>query len=85
VREKLSLWPGTVAIYDADDKQMQSPINMEHQEWLNNYSRATVPSIHMPKWACRLWLEVKSVKVERVQEIGVDDITAEGINDGLEA
>ena len=32
------------------------------------------PSIFMPKWACRLWLKVKSVRVERVQEITPDDI-----------
>lgn len=36
------------------------------------------PSIHMPKWACRLWLEIVSVKVERVQEIGESDAKAEG-------
>ncbi len=43
------------------------------------------PSIHMPKWACRLWLEVISVRVERVQEISEADIKAEGVfqgNDG---
>lgn len=40
------------------------------------------PSIHMPKKYCRLWLKVLSVKVERVQEISVDDIMAEGVEDG---
>ncbi len=37
------------------------------------------PSIHMPKWACRLWLEVKSVRIERVQEISWRNCKAEGI------
>lgn len=36
-------------------------------------------SIHMPRWACRLRLLVKSVRVERVQEITEADAIAEGI------
>ncbi len=37
------------------------------------------PAIHMPKWACRLRLKVKSVRVERVQDISEEDIIAEGV------
>lgn len=37
------------------------------------------PSIHMPKWACRLWLELTAVRVERVQAITSDDAVAEGM------
>lgn len=37
------------------------------------------PSIHMPKEAVRIWLKVKSVRVERLQDITSDGIIAEGV------
>lgn len=38
------------------------------------------PSIHMPKAACRIWLQVKSVRVERIQQITQEDAKAEGVD-----
>jgi hypothetical protein len=38
-----------------------------------------VPSIHMPKWAARLFLGVTDVRVQRVQDISEEDAKAEGV------
>ena len=37
------------------------------------------PSIHMPKEATRIWLEVTDVRVERLQEMWASDVPKEGI------
>lgn len=37
------------------------------------------PSIHMPKEAARIWLKVKDVRVERLQEMSDDDCEKEGL------
>ena len=39
------------------------------------------PSIHMPRWASRLWLAVTDVRVQRLQECSEVDAKAEGLGE----
>jgi hypothetical protein len=54
-----------------------------HADWMEyakeKYGYKWKPSIHMPKAACRIWLRVKSVTIERLQSITQEDAIKEGV------
>ena len=69
--------------YSADGAPVLHP-DLEGCEFSNaiahwTYSRSTRPSIHMPRWACRILLEVTAVRVERLHDITLGEICKEGL------
>jgi hypothetical protein len=61
-------------VYAADGL---TPYEQEQPTWK--------PSIHMPRWACRILLEITDVRVERLQDITSAQVTAEGVSTHGEA
>jgi len=99
VREAFAEWQGTVECVCNGD--LSIPEAREYiickstaKDWVGilrdmkeGHPWTIKPSIHMPRWASRITLEITEVRVERVQEISPSDVIAEGIieeeGDGL--
>lgn len=90
VRENVYLAPpnffGDADVTNAIDTEGRSRLvgysasmDGDAQRTAKGYGVKQTPSIHMPRWACRLVLEVTDVRVERLHCITEEDALAEGI------
>ena len=54
--------------------------DFDTEQWERFHARKQwIPSIHMPRWASRIDLEITAVRVERLQDVSGEDCSAEGV------
>ncbi|MGU1382796.1 hypothetical protein ACSEQ0_11255 [Pseudomonas aeruginosa] len=75
---------GITVLYTAGGWQSVGPAGREEPIYpddqpLPDWAGKGRPSIHMPRWACRILLEITAVRVERLQDISEEQALAEGV------
>ena len=77
VRETLRRTIGNeLTVYDTDNHVVEGP-DGHWAPWTWKHKR--LPAIYMPKWACRIKLEILNVRAEKLTSISREDAIAEGI------
>jgi hypothetical protein len=66
-----------------DDENYGYVYRADGQPWVDFEGWIWKPSIFMPKQACRLWLKVTNIRVEKVRDISPKDALAEGISKSI--
>lgn len=99
VRETWQAWSRTSIEYDEWEPITPDVRGVPWAEWVEQNGRPDAieyratsestgpwtPSIHIPRWASRITLEVTDVRVQRVQEIEIEDIFCEGLPEEWDA
>ncbi|WP_239613688.1 hypothetical protein [Raoultella ornithinolytica] len=67
--------PGNYGLWSIPDDADWKPHTKDYQ-----YEGAWRPSIHMPRWASRILLEITDVRVERLNAISEEDAQREGVH-----
>ncbi len=73
VRETFRIWRPSLRHKDTLQYKVDS------DKWIKDPGNPWKPSIHMPRWASRITLEITDVRVERLKNMSYEDMLKEGL------